>query len=111
MLYFHSFASFRESWVSCSVLQNKSMFQNGLVDGTGIFFVSPEARKIQSNVEVMTNDGILISTSYDNSLVSWDSKKEFISKNLHCVYRVSYEYAYVSYRLHVKCFNLELLML
>lgn len=90
-LYFHSFASTRESWVYSSVLQNKSLFENGLVDGSGTFFVSPEVRDTQSSVEVMTSDGILFFASMDNSLVCWNSQDQFASKNLYSVYKVSFE--------------------
>lgn len=90
-LYFHSFASIRESWVYSSVLQNKSLFENGLVDGSGTFFVSPEVRETQSSVEVMTNDGILFSALMDNSLVCWNSQDQFTFKNIYSVYKVSYK--------------------
>lgn len=87
-LYFHSYASKRESWVSTSVLQNKSIFQNGLIDGGGMFFVSKPARISQSTVEVMTKNGILIFTSMDNSLVGWNSKDPFITKKMFVIYKV-----------------------
>lgn len=89
-LYFHSFASTRESWAYVSVLQNKSLFQNGLIDGAGSFFLSSEVRVIQSSVEVMTDDGILISASMDNSLVCWNSQDTFSPNNIYSIYKVSF---------------------
>lgn len=87
-LYFHSFASARESWVFTNVLQNKSIFQNGLIDGSGTFFVSSEVRETQSSVEVMTDNGILIYASMDNSLSCWNSQDPFTANNLFTVYKV-----------------------
>lgn len=71
-----------------SVLQDKAKFQNGLIDGTDEFFVSEEARVSQSTVEVMTDDGILISTSMDNSLECWNSKNPFTTNELYVTYKV-----------------------
>lgn len=87
-LYFHSFASTRESWVYTNVLQNKSIFQNGLIDGSGSFFVSSEVRDTQSSVEVMTDDGILIYASMDNRLFCWNSQDPFTTKNIYPIYKV-----------------------
>uniref|UniRef100_A0A2S2R7V0 Protein yellow n=1 Tax=Sipha flava TaxID=143950 RepID=A0A2S2R7V0_9HEMI len=86
-LYFHSFASMRESWVDTSILQNKSLFQQGLVDGTNKFFVSPEIRKTQSSVEVMTCDGVLIYASMDSSLSCWNSRNALTIENTHEMYK------------------------
>jgi len=88
-LYFHSFASTRESWVYTNVLQNKTLFQNGLIDGSGTFFVSSEVRDTQSSVEVMTDNGILIYASMDNSLFCWNSQDPFVNQNLNVIYKVS----------------------
>lgn len=70
------------------MLQNKSMFQTGLIDGTDVFFVSEVARVSQSTVEVMTDGGILISTSMDNSLVCWNNQDPFETNKLNVVYKV-----------------------
>jgi hypothetical protein len=91
-LYFHSFASMRESWVDTSILQNKSLFQQGLVDGTNKFFVSPEIRKTQSSVEVMTCDGVLIYASMDSSLSCWNSRNALTIENTHEMYKVIFKY-------------------
>lgn len=92
-LYFHSFASMTESWVDTIILQNKSLFQRGLVDGTNKFFVSPEVRKTQSSVEVMTGSGVLIYASMDNSLSCWNSRDKLTIENTHEMYKV-YTYVY-----------------
>lgn len=73
------------------VLQNKSIFQNGLIDGSGTFFASSEARETQSSVEVMTDNGILIYASMDNSLSCWNSQDPFTADNLYAVYKVNYK--------------------
>ncbi|XP_025201994.1 protein yellow-like isoform X1 [Melanaphis sacchari] len=86
-LYFHAFASIRESWVYTNTLQNKSLFQNGLIDGSGTFFLSSEVRETQSSVEVMTNSGVLIYASMDNSLSCWNSQDPFTSKYTHMIYK------------------------
>lgn len=88
-LYFHAFASTRESWVYTNVLQNKSIFQNGLIDGSGTFFVSSEVRDTQSSVEVMTDNGVLIYASMDSSLVCWNSQDQFTTKHIHTIYKVN----------------------
>lgn len=87
-LYFHSFASKRESWVSANFLQNKSKFENGLIGPSGVFIVSGEVRDEQSVVEVMTNNGILFSSMVDNSLTCWNSQDYMTSKNIYTVYKV-----------------------
>lgn len=87
-LYFHPFASTRESWVSANFLQNKSQFENGLVGNSGMFFVSDEVRAVQSVVEVMTNNGILISSMIDNSLTCWNSQDDITSQNIYTIYKV-----------------------
>jgi len=95
-LYFHSFASTKESWVYTNVLQNKSTFQNGLIDGSGTFFVSSEVRETQSSVEVMTNDGILIYASVDNSLACWNSHDSFTANNIYPMYKNDNDFQFPS---------------
>lgn len=72
-----------------NTLQNKTLFQNGLIDGSGTFFVSSDVRQTQSSVEVMTDDGILIYASMDNSLYCWNSNDPFTNQNLNAIYKVS----------------------
>lgn len=96
-LYFHSFASMRESWVDTTILQNKSFFQQGLVDGTNKFFVSPEIRKIQSSVEVMSSNGVLIYASMDSSLSCWNSRNPLTIENTHEIYKVIFNYTLFLY--------------
>lgn len=77
-----------------NVLQNKSIFQNGLIDGSGSFFVSSEVRPTQSSVQVMTDNGILIYASMDNSLSCWNSQDTFTADNLYAVYKVNNPLSY-----------------
>lgn len=72
-----------------NTLQNKTLFQNGLIDGSGTFFVSEDVRGTQSSVEVMTDNGILIYASMDNSLYCWNSHDPFINQNLNAIYKVN----------------------
>lgn len=75
-----------------NTLQNKTIFQNGLIDGSGTFFVSSEVRDTQSSVEVMTDNGILIYASMDNSLYCWNSQDPFTAQNIYPIYKVSNKY-------------------
>ncbi|XP_050432424.1 protein yellow-like isoform X1 [Adelges cooleyi] len=95
-LYFHAFASVRESWVYTSTLQNKTLFASGLIDGQGLFFTSPDVRPTQSSVEVMTNDGILFSAMMDNSLVCWNSEDSFLPENIPVVYKSDRDFQFPS---------------
>ncbi|VVC35639.1 Hypothetical protein CINCED_3A006747 [Cinara cedri] len=95
-LFFHSFASTRESWVYTSTLQNKSLFENGLIDGSGRFFVSSEVREVQSSVEVMTNNGVLIYASMDNRLVCWNSQDPFTANKIYTVYESDEDFQFPS---------------
>ncbi|XP_060851061.1 protein yellow-like [Rhopalosiphum padi] len=95
-LYFHAFASTRESWVHTNTLQNKSLFQNGLIDGSGTFFLSSEVRETQSSVEVMTDNGVLIYASMDNSLGCWNSQDSFTTKNIHTIYKSDEDFQFPS---------------
>ncbi|XP_026816392.1 protein yellow-like isoform X2 [Rhopalosiphum maidis] len=95
-LYFHAFASTRESWVYTNTLQNKSLFQNGLIDGSGTFFVSSEVRETQSSVEVMTDNGVLIYASMDNSLGCWNSQDPFTTKHIHTIYKSDEDFQFPS---------------
>lgn len=95
-LYFHAFASIRESWVYTNTLQNKSLFQNGLIDGSGTFFLSSEVRDTQSSVEVMTDSGVLIYASMDNSLGCWNSQDPFTTKHTHTIYKSDEDFQFPS---------------
>ncbi|XP_001942648.2 protein yellow-like [Acyrthosiphon pisum] len=95
-LYFHAFASIRESWVNTNTLQNKSMFQNGLIDGSGRFFLSSEVRETQSSVEVMTDNGVLIYASMDNSLGCWNTQDPFTTKYIHTIYKSDEDFQFPS---------------
>jgi len=74
--------------VNTNTLQNKSLFQNGLIDGSGTFFLSSEVRETQSSVEVMTDNGVLIYASMDSSLSCWNSQDPFNTKSIHTIYKV-----------------------
>ena len=88
MLYFHSLASIRESWVSTAVLKNSTLVR----DPDAIrqrFFLSPEFRQGQSSLEVMTENGILIySDIIRNSIVCWNTATEPIKENTQVIYEV-----------------------
>ncbi|XP_022176747.1 protein yellow-like [Myzus persicae] len=95
-LYFHAFASVRESWVNTNTLKNRSLFQNGLIDGSGTFFLSSEVRETQSSVEVMTDNGVLIFASMDSSLGCWNSQDPFNTKNIHTIYKSDEDFQFPS---------------
>lgn len=88
-LYFHSASGFRESWVSTSVLRNKTLAQDPIVARTA-FVLSPGERLGQSTVEVMTDDGVLIySLSPQTAIACWNSRKPFTNENQHILEMVS----------------------
>jgi hypothetical protein len=102
-LYFHSYASVRESSVPVSVLKNRKMLQDSIVQKT--FFVESRGKRAgQSTVEVMTNDGILlyplIST---NEIACWNSGVPFVSATQHVLKNVSTYRHSCSNQIHEKC--------
>lgn len=87
-LYFHSFASFRESWVPVSVLKDTKLIENADQLRPKIV-MSEEARDGQSTVEVMTNDGILLFADIPKSaIMCWNQKTEYKKENIHVAYQV-----------------------
>ncbi|XP_065209937.1 protein yellow-like [Planococcus citri] len=89
-LYFHSYASFRESYALVSVLKNTTITQNPDKIRDKIK-ISVEARSGQSTVEVMTKGGILLFADIPGlSVKCWNSNTPFVKENLHVVYQ-SYE--------------------
>lgn len=88
-LYFHSFASVRESWVPLSVLKNQTLAQNKEI-ARSAYVLSPGQRAGQSTVQVMTEDGILIYPILTiNAIACWNSKTPFTIENQHILERVS----------------------
>lgn len=90
MLYFHSLASVRESWVPTSVLRNRTLIaQRDLM--RPLFSVSPEFREGQSSLEVMTDYGVLIySVLTRNALACWNTATEPRPENTQIVYEVRF---------------------
>lgn len=87
-LYFHSFASVRESWVPLSVLKNQEIAQDAVVARTA-FVLSPGQRAAQGNLEVMTDDGILIYSQIPlNAIACWNSRTPYTIENQHILERV-----------------------
>lgn len=57
MLYYHSFASVRESWVSTSVLKNESIYSTGFNTAPREFKASEEARPSQAAPQAFDKHG------------------------------------------------------
>ncbi|XP_065209947.1 protein yellow-like [Planococcus citri] len=86
-LYFHSYASFRESWALVSVLKDTAVTQKPDEIRKKIE-ISDEARTGQSTVEVMTSDGILLFADIPGlSVKCWNSNTPFVKENLHDIYK------------------------
>lgn len=86
-LYFHSLASFRESWIPVSVLKNTTAVQNSDFLRTQMA-LSEEARTGQSSLEVMTSDGILLFSDLPKlAIMCWNSNTPFKRQNIHVAYQ------------------------
>lgn len=86
-LYFHSLASFRESWIPVGALKNTTIVQNSDLLRTQLV-LSEEARTGQSSLEVMTNDGILLFADLPKlAIMCWNSNTPFKRQNIHVAYQ------------------------
>lgn len=88
-LYFHSLASIHESWVSTSVIRNKSLFIEDSAAAPRSFHIFKETRKSQSAAEDMTQSGILFyGLVEENAVACWNSHLPFKKDNLEIVAKV-----------------------
>jgi hypothetical protein len=87
MLYFHSLASLRQSWVPTSVLRNEQLIAQRDQFRT-YFSVSGEFREGQCSLEVMTDDGIMIYNDLRlNALMCWNTATAPIKENTQLIYQ------------------------
>ncbi|KAK6643300.1 hypothetical protein RUM43_004805 [Polyplax serrata] len=83
VLYYHSLASVRESWVPTSVLKDEEYFTSNPVSASKRFKTSEEARKAQSAAQAFDKNGILYFGMVDNSLSCWNHRNPFTRENIH----------------------------
>lgn len=89
ILYFHSLASLRQSWVPTSVLRNEQLIAQRDQFRT-YFSVSGEFREGQCSLEVMTDDGIMIYNDLrQNALMCWNTATAPLKENTQLIYQVS----------------------
>ncbi|XP_063230558.1 protein yellow-like [Bacillus rossius redtenbacheri] len=82
-LYFHSLASYRESWVRTSLLRNESLFQNDVNSVARQFQESPGERPSQTAATAMSEDAVLFFNLLSrNTLGCWNSRLPYTSSNL-----------------------------
>lgn len=90
ILYLHSLASVRESWVKTSIIRNESLF----LEGNGSpksFMVSKWERPSQSAAEAMTSNGILFfGLLGNNSIACWNSKLPYAPENMVIIAKVNH---------------------
>lgn len=87
LLYFHSMASLRESWVPTSVLKNTTLITNRTAI-RHLFTISPEFREGQCTLEVMTESGILIYADViRNAIVCWNTATPPLRSNTQVIYQ------------------------
>ncbi|PSN37921.1 hypothetical protein C0J52_12240 [Blattella germanica] len=84
MLYFHSLASVRESWVSTSVLRNESNFKDGINRVPEMFYVSQGTRPGQAAASAMDGEGaaVFFSVLPKNSLNCWNPRLPYNDENI-----------------------------
>ena len=84
MLYFHSLASVRESWVSTSILRNESNFKDNINLVPDQFFVTQGTRPGQAAASVMDSTGsaVFFSVLPKNSLNCWNPKLPYSENNI-----------------------------
>lgn len=90
LLYFHSLASLRESWVPTSVLRNQELVnETNQLQLRSMFGLSDEFRRGQCSLEVMTPDGIMIYNDLlNNALYCWNPASEPIRANTQIILQV-----------------------
>lgn len=88
-LYFHSFASVYESWVSTSVIRNSSLFENGAGAPSRAFHVFEGTRSSQAAAQAMTDSGMLLYTlAAENAIGCWNPHLHFRKQNLEIIAKV-----------------------
>lgn len=90
LLYFHSLASLRESWVPTSALRNPELVnETNQLQLRLMFNLSDEFREGQCSLEVITPDGIMIYNDLlNNALYCWNTATEPIRTNTQIILRV-----------------------